>query len=141
MFNMSKCFSVIVVLFLSVCTGYGQSSVSLNPIPLNKEISIELLGADTELLQCYNIYGFVYDSDGKEIQGEFIVPKDADTLLDVIHFQTKLCRVKEFAISVNGDCKNISTPNGIQIRQKGSSEMLYLNFDPDLPEPVFMPCK
>ncbi len=138
---MNKLFKIVIMLLLSGYTSFAQGIVSLNPIPLNKEIRIELLGADTELLQCYNLYGFVYDSDGKEIQGEFIVPKDADSLADVIHFKTKLCRVKEFAISVNGDCKNISTPNGIQIRQKGSSEMLYLNFDPDLPEPVFMPCK
>ena len=134
--------SAIVVSALTSQLAAAQKPVfTYNTIPLNKSINIRLLGADEQLLQCYNLYGFVYITDEDSISGEFIVPKDADSFHNKDAVFVKLCQVKEFAILIGATCKAITVESGIQLKYPGQKDLVYLNFDPEIPDAVFVPCK
>lgn len=119
----------------------GQGHFSMNHIPLNQSIRVTLLGSDTELLHCYNLYGYLYTTDIESFEGEFIVPKDADTFSKKTVVTLKLCTVKEFAVQAGKKCRSIPVSSGIQLKYRDKEDKVYLNFDPDGPEPVFIPCK
>ncbi len=138
---MGRLLRILSVLIFVAYTGNAQESFSMNRIPLDKEIDITLLGADEELLNCYNMYGFNYFDGRDSIMGEFVVYKDQDTLKGKEHVKVKLSRVKEFSVHTKDGCKSMPTPNGIRINYRSGREELYLNFDPEGPEPVFILCK
>lgn len=119
----------------------SAQSVSMNTIPLNESIDITLLGSDTELLYCYNLYGFHYFNGTDTVMGEFIVLKSEDTYKDKVDVTLKLCRVKEFSLMIKDKCRSIQTNDAMEIKHPGEKEKIFLNFNPDGPEPVFIPCK
>lgn len=133
---------LLAAVFICCATGlYAQRRVSINNVPLNEKITVELLGADKEALHCYHLYGFTYISDAGPEQGEFIVLKEADTFADKRTVEVKLCRVKEFSILSGNKCRGMAVEQGIQLRYPDKKEEVFLNFDPDGPDPVFIPCK
>lgn len=119
----------------------AQQSISFNPIPLYKPIEVELLGGDEDVLQCYNLYGYNYIKGADTIYGEFIVPKEEDTFRQKTVVSLKLGRVREFAVRSALGCRKMTIDQGIQLKYTGQKEMVYLNFDPAMPDPVFIPCK
>lgn len=133
---------LFVLLLLTVSnTAIGQGRFSLNPIPLNEPIRVTLLGGDEELLHCYNLYGFSYVTDVDSITGEFVVLKEADSFKNKDFVEVKLCRVHEFYINAGRKCRSMKVQNGILLKYPGQEEKVYMNFDPDGPDPVFIPCK
>lgn len=119
----------------------GQSRMSFNNIPLNKQIHVELLGADKDLLHCYNLYGFAYVTPTDSVTGEFVVSKFADTFSNLYYTDLKLCKIKEFAIKAGRECRHIKVDKGIRLKYPSMDGEVFLNFDPKGPEPVFIPCK
>lgn len=135
-------YTLIIALLISIAGDVAaQQGMSFNPIPLYKTIDIELLGGDEEVLQCYNLYGYNYIKGTDTIYGEFIVPKNEDTFKLKRVVALKLGRVREFAVRSNSGCIKMTIDQGIQLKYTGQKEMVYLNFDPAMPDPVFIPCK
>lgn len=132
---------LLLLLLAGAGSAYGQGRFSLNNIPLNKELNVRLLGCDEELLHCYNLYGFAYVTPDDSMTGEFIVLKEKDDFKDKDFAIIKLCRVREFSILAGKKCRSMKVENGIQLKYPDRMDKVYLNFDPDGPEPVFIHCK
>lgn len=132
---------VLLCIMLVAFVGKAQPSFSLNKIPLGQDIDITLLGVDKELLNCYNMYGFQYFDGTDSIMGEFVVFKDQDMLQDKTHVKVRLCKIEKFSVMSPQGCRSMPTPEGIRINYRSGKEELYLNFDPEGPEPVFILCK
>lgn len=130
-----------LIVVAAIDTVAAQSSFSLNPVPLYKPIQIDIVGSDNEVLYCYNLYGFEYTTDDVTVSGEFIVPVENDTFKNKDQVTIKLGTVKEFAIAAGNNCRKIPVSSGIQLKYPNRNEKVYLNFDPDGPDPVFIPCK
>lgn len=139
--KMAKMILFSCVLMVAGFSAGAQGRFSMNRIPLNQPLNVTILGSDTTLLFCYNLYGFSYTSDTDSLQGEFIVPIDADTFRNKTIVSLKLCEVKEFAVRVGKKCRKIPVEGGIQLKFPDREEEVYLNFDPSGPSPVFIPCK
>jgi hypothetical protein len=135
-----RVFAVISVLCFSAIHCSGQE-FSLNRLPLNEPITVNILGSDKEYLHCYNLYGFEWKSPDDSVTGEFIVLKSEDTLQQSGIVKLKLCRVKEFCIMRAGRPVHIPVETGLQLEYPGQQERIFLNFDPAGPDPVFIPCK
>ena len=130
-----------VCVLLSFSAG-AQQRISFSLIPLQKDINVHILGSDTSVLGCYNLYGYSYVKGVDTLEGEFIVFKDADSFsMKRGTVQLKLCRVLEFAMPAGNNCRNIPVESGIEITYPGQNEKVFLNFDPTMPDAVFMPCK
>lgn len=132
---------IIVLICIGRLAASAQVEKSFNRIPLNKKIHVELLGADKNVLSCYNIYGFAYVTPSDSSIGEFVVLKDADTFVNKYETDIKLCRIREFAINAGGKCRHIKVDVGVQLKYPDMAEEVFLNFDPEGPSPVFIPCK
>lgn len=130
----------ISVLCLVAFKTIGQE-FSLNRLPLNQLITVNLLGSDEEYLHCYNLYGFEWKSPDDSLTGEFIVLKSQDTFQHKEMVKLKLCRIKEFCIMRARQPVNIPVETGLQLEYPGQEERIFLNFDPAGPDPVFIPCK
>lgn len=121
---------------------HAQADFGYSVVPLQKEIEVHLLGVDKQVLQCYNLYGYNYILSADTVYGEFIVRKNADTFQKHQPVKLKLCRVKEFSLQApDGKCRPIAIEGGIELTYQGQAEKVYLNFDPSLPDAIFMPCK
>ena len=133
--------SLVLIAICYTTFSQAQHRMSFNKIPLNEKIHVELLGADKELLHCYNLYGFSYSTLTDSATAEFVVPKDADTFANLYETDIKLCQIKEFAIMAGGKCRHIKVERGVQLKYPNMVDEVFLNFDPDGPAPVFIPCK
>lgn len=129
------------MLCLAGANATAQKGFSYNNIPQNEQIDITLLGSDNTLLHCYNLYGYVYNDGINESEGEFIVPKNADSFAEKTDINIKFCVVKEYFIYAKDTCRPMEVSTGINIRYPDKPEPVYLNFDPSLPDAVFIPCK
>lgn len=135
-------FVAISFLLLSLGTKYADAqSFLLNRLPLNENINVTILGCDKQYLHCYNLYGFEWKSADDSVIGEFIVLKSEDTFQHRETVRLKLCRIKEFAVMTAGNCRKIPVEVGLQLEYPGQEEKIFLNFDPDGPDPLFIPCK
>ncbi len=130
-----------VVLTLCLNSADAQSSFSFNKIPLQEKIEIHILGSDEDVLHCYNLYGYNYIAEGDTVYGEFVVPVQLDTFKNKKMVTLKFCRIKEFAIYSPSGCRMLPVDEGIQLKYPSRGETVYLNFDPGMPDPVFIPCK
>lgn len=120
----------------------AQQGFTYNIVPLQKEVSIKILGCDRQVLQYYNLYGYNYISSADTLYGEFIVMKDADTFRGKEETKIKFCRPREFSLlTPDGKCLAMKVENGIELIYKDKEEKVYLNFDPSLPDAIFIPCK
>lgn len=141
---MNYCLKYIIttLVILSPCCADAQQQMSFGMVPLQKQIRVNILGSDTTVFGCYNLYGYDYDTGSNKVQGEFIVLKEADTFRSKKgQIQIKFCRVFEFAMPIGNNCRNIPVESGIEIVYPGQTEKVFLNFDPTMPDAVFMPCK
>jgi len=120
---------------------YAQEGLSFSRIPMYKTIDIHILGCDEEVLHCYNLYGYNYIDDGDTLYGEFIVPVELDTFKNKRDVSIKFGRIKEFGVYSPSGCRMLAVDEGIQLKFPNRTELVYLNFDPALPDPVFIPCK
>lgn len=138
---MNKLALITVSLCALACRADAQSGFSYNAVPLNKEIKITILGDDKSLLHCYNLYGYEYFDGNVLNEGEFIVPRNADTFAGKSEVEIKFCRVKEYFIWAKDTCRPMPIETGINLRFPDKKEPVYLNFDPSIPDAVFIPCK
>ena len=133
-------FPGIISLILLFAGPLCAQEFSLNRLPLNRTITVRILGCDKEYLHCYNLYGFEWKTPEDSLTGEFIVPKNADSFQNKEIISLKLCRVKEFAIMAGGQCRKLPVEIGLQLEYPGQEERIFLNFDPAGPDPIFIPC-
>ncbi|MCB9047014.1 MAG: hypothetical protein H6550_12850 [Chitinophagales bacterium] len=131
--------SILFALFAGKAS--AQQAFSFCAIPLYETIEVELLGCDKAVLDCYNLYGYNYYKNGDTLYGEFIVPKDEDTFKNKLIVPVRLGRVKEFSIGTPKGCRKLAVDEGIQLKYTDQDETVFLNFDPGMPDPVFIPCK
>lgn len=132
----------LVFIYAMLSTSLVVAQVGYSVVPLQKEIEVHLLGSDKQVLQCYNLYGYNYITATDSLYGEFIVKKDADTFHGKQDVRLKFCRIKECSLQgPDGKCRAITIDGGIELTYQGQTEKVYLNFDPSLPDAVFMPCK
>lgn len=135
------------LVFILCCLAYSvnalaQKGISYTSMPLYKQVTVHLLGSDRQALQCYNLYGYSYTTATDSVYGEFIVRKDNDTFQNKELVNIKFCRVKELAVMVADNvCRDLPVESGIELIYPGKNEKIYLNFDPALPDAIFMPCK
>ena len=132
---------IVAILLIAAQPVAAQNKLRINTIPLQQSITVNIEGGDYQLLQCYNLYGFHYYDGIDSVLGEFIVKKDLDTFVNRVAVNLKLCRVHEFDLLSMGKCRAMPVEMGIQLNFPDRKEMIFLNFDPEGPEPVFMPCK
>lgn len=132
------------ILLIMVCSFAERATAQVaifNQVPLNETITVTLLGSDKAYLHCYNLYGFEWKTDTDSLTGEFIVLKNEDSFQHQEIVKLKLCRIKEFAIMAAGQCRKIPVETGLQLEYPGVKEKIFLNFDPEGPDPLFIPCK
>lgn len=139
---MRCCIAFILCCLMLSVKAIAQKGFSYTPVPLYKPVAIQLLGCDRQALQCYNLYGYSYTTATDSVYGEFIVRKDKDTFQHKELVNVKFCRIKELAVMVADNvCSDLPVESGIELVYPGKTEKIYLNFDPALPDAIFMPCK
>lgn len=136
-----RCIFFVLLMGQVNATCIAQGRPTLSPVPMDSAISITIVGVDKQLLDCYNLYGFIYRDDKDSIYAEFIVLKSEDSLRDYATATVKLCRVRTFFYGANGRCIAMPVDMGVQVRTGRKNDDYFLNFDPEGPEPVFMLCK
>jgi hypothetical protein len=130
------------VLFLAflIAPFSGQAQ---SPVPLGETIRMQITARDTELLMVYNIYSFECTvKDGDKFSADFLILKEHDTISHKSYILGQLTLVKEFILFPGKQGAKptvLHTEDGIEIStNKGMNKQAYLNFDPTLPDPVFI---
>lgn len=137
-----KIIHIPAFLFATGVYAQAQGVFSYSAVPLQEHVQVELLGSDKTILQCYNLYGYNYITPTDSFYGEFIVAKSADTFRHKTTATLKFCRIKEFYVMVaEGICSPIPVEMGIEVAYPGKKEKVFLNFDPAMPDALFVPCK
>ena len=120
----------------------GNAAKAQLPIPLDSLIQLQITSRDTDLLVAYNLYSFDYNAGGNIISAEFIVMKNEDSFSRKSSILAKLTLVKEFILfpaKPKAPPLIIPVESGIHVKNKrGLTNDTYLNFDPTMPDPVFL---
>jgi hypothetical protein len=125
------------IVFMSLC---GSQALA-RQIPMYRMIPLQITGRDTSLLRAYNIYSFNYTNGNDTFSADFLVLKPDDNIRYKSSILAKLQPVTEFMIvppDSNGKKLVIQTESGIEVKGREPDSNAYLNFDPMLPDPVFM---
>lgn len=130
--------AVFIFIFLFAAHSAGAQL----PIPLEETIRMQITGRDTQLLMAYNIYSFDHTrEDGDKLPADFLILKEHDTISHKSYILGQLTVVDNFILipATKGRKPMILQVEGIEIPgSKGMNKQAYLNFDPTLPDPVFM---
>jgi hypothetical protein len=129
-------------LFFGLLLTLAATASAQLPIPLDSAINLRITGRDTALLKAYNIYNFEYLHRGDTLSAAMLVLKADDDLNRKSYILAKLQRVTTLIfIPPNDKHKGLTMDvgDGIEISNKeAQNTKAYLNFNPDLPDPVFL---
>ncbi len=117
------------------------SSTAQTPVPLDSTIRMRITARDTDLLLAYNIYTAEIGEGVDKLSADFLVLKNEDTFSRKSYILGQLTPVEDFMLVPDGKEKNgvFRNISGIEVSTpKGLNKQAYLNFDPMLPDPIFM---
>lgn len=129
-------------LFLSLLVSLSVvSSTAQVPVPMDSTMRMVITARDTDLLMAYNIYTAEIGEGEDRLSVDFLVLKNEDTFSRKSYILGQLTPVEDFILVPDGKERNGVFRNiaGIEVSTpKGLNKQAYLNFDPMLPDPIFM---
>lgn len=129
-----------IILLLLVMLNVVSTKAQI-PVPMDTTMNMYITARDTDLLWAYNIYTAEIGEGVDKLSVDFLVLKDEDTFSRKSYILGQLTPVKDFVL-VPGEAGKkgaIREIGGIEVTtSKGLNKQAYLNFDPTLPDPIFM---
>ena len=119
----------------------AASSTAQVSVPMDTTMRMHITARDTDLLLAYNIYTADIGEGMDKLSVDFLVLKNEDTFSRKSYILGQLTPVEDFVLTPGGKESNgvLRNIRGIEVStQKGLNKQAYLNFDPTLPEPIFM---
>lgn len=110
-------------------------------VPLDSAIRMQITARDTSLLPAYNIYSFDYTENGRTYSADFLVAKPDDTFSRKSYILGKLQRLTEYRFTLqtkDGKALTVPVEDGMEVKKDKDTDAVYLNFNPQLPDPVFL---